>query len=141
MIQLRKVADYKSVSSRMSKWEGGMYTCIAEREVLVPLYHIMRNQRRPRGEHFVRIHITCQTSTHCVIGVKTLCTLQFKVKCADLISDKLFKSPVDGEDYREVHYQVSIIPRSADLEFGALYRGRELGHVQADYAENLRGTV
>ena len=140
MIQLRKVADYKSISTSMSKWVGGM-CCVAEREGLVPVYYIMRNLRRPRGKHFVRIHITCQISTHCVIGVKSLCELQFEAKCADLISDKLFKSPVTGEDYREIHYQVSIIPRSADLEFGAYYRGRELAHVQVDYAENLRGTV
>ena len=111
-----------------------------EREILKNSYTTMTSIHRPRGKRLVRTRITRPTGAHCVLGVKLLCRLSFEADCADLILSDSFKSPVTREKYRHATFEVSIIPRSADLEFAAYYRGQELARVQADYAENLRDT-
>ena len=100
----------------------------------------MMSLHRPRGERLVRTRITRSTGAHCGIGVRRLCTLHCEVDCADLINGKSFRNPVTGEKYHSLEFQISIIPRSADLEFLLNYRGKQLGKVKADYAENLRKT-
>ena len=75
-----------------------------------------------------------------MLGVKLLCRLNFEASSGDLILADRFKSPVNGERYRHAIFEVSIIPRSADLDFVVKYRDEELARVQADYAENLRDT-
>ena len=100
----------------------------------------MMSLHRPREERLVRTRITRSTGAHCGIGVRLLCTLHCEADCADLINGQSFKNPVTREKYRHAKLQFSIIPRSADLEFTVNYHGKELGRVQADYAENLRDT-
>ena len=75
-----------------------------------------------------------------MIGVKIPCRLDSEANCTDIISEESFNSPVTGEKHRNAKFHVSIIPRTADLEFAVSFRGKELGRVQADYAENLRDT-
>lgn len=100
----------------------------------------MMSLHRPRGERLVRTRIPRSTGAHCGIGVRLLCALHCEADCADLINGQSMKNPVTGGKYRHTTLQFLIIPRSADLEFAIKYRGKELGRVQADYAENLCNT-
>ena len=67
--------------------------------------------------------------------------LYFEAKCTDLISEKIFKSPATGEKYRNAHYQVSMIPCGADVEFAVNYRKKELARVQVEFPRKLRDTL
>ena len=100
----------------------------------------MMSQCRPRGERLVRTRITRPTAAHCPIAVELLCTLNFEANCADLIIESSFKSAVTRQKYRTATFDISIMPRSADLDFVVNYMGAELARVQVDYAENLRDT-
>ena len=100
----------------------------------------MMSLRRLRGERLVRTRTTRPTSAHCPIGVKLLCTLNFEAHCADLFSESSFRSAVTRQKYRLATFDISIMPRSADLEFVVNYLGEELARVQVEYAENLRDT-
>ena len=141
MIPLRKVAYLKLALVTTSKWVRWRPSSTAEREVLKSSYSTMMSLHHPRGERSVRTRIVRSTGTYCIIGVKLLCTLNFEAECYDLVIEQSFKSVITREKYRTATFQVSIIPRSADLEFVVHYHGEELARVQADYAENLRDTV
>ena len=101
----------------------------------------MMSLHHPRGGRLVRTRITRSTGAHCGIGVTRLCTLHCEVDCADLILGQSFRNPVTKEKYHKTEFQFSIIPHSADLEFIVNYRGKQLGKVKADYAENLPKTT
>ena len=109
----------------------------AERGILTNNYTRMTSIHRPRGKRLVRTRVTRPTGVHCVLGVKPLCTLSSKADYADLIISDSFRSPVTREKYCHAAFKVLMIPRSADLEFTAHYRGQGLARIQADYAENL----
>ena len=140
MIPSRKVAYYNWTPVTKSKWVREMPSGVAGRELLKPICSTTMSLCRPRGQRLVRTCITLRTGAHCVIGVKFLCTLNLEASCVDLIHEKSFRSPVTREKYRKAKFQVSIIPRSADLEFVVRHRGKELARVWADYAENLCDT-